>query len=58
MIRELWMVEDVARWLRIAPKTVYNKVERGEIPYRKIGGALRFIPEEIENWFRKNGKSN
>ena len=46
----LWTVDDVADHLKISPKTVRNKACLGQIPFVKVGVALRFRPSEIERW--------
>jgi excisionase family DNA binding protein len=46
----LWTVQDVADFLKLAPKTIRNKVSANEIPSLKIGGSLRFRPEDIREW--------
>ncbi len=50
----LWMVEDVADYLRCSKDAVYRLVERQEIPHTRIfkRKGLRFRPEEIEEWLR------
>jgi excisionase family DNA binding protein len=54
--RELWLVDDVARYLRCSTDAVYRMVERAEIPHTRIfkRKGLRFRPEEIEKWVRLN----
>lgn len=48
----IWTIDDVALFLGLSKKTIYNKTSRGEIPFRKPkrGGRLYFLPEEILNW--------
>ena len=48
--KKIWRTIDVAEFLQISVKTVYNKTSKGEIPYIKKGKVLYFRPEEIENW--------
>ncbi len=51
---QLWLVADVAEYLRCSEDAVYRMVERSEIPHRRIfkRKGLRFHPEEIERWAR------
>ena len=49
----LWTANDVARFLQCSLQHVYNLVWRGEIPYVKIGGLLRFKPENIRMWLEE-----
>jgi excisionase family DNA binding protein len=44
---ELWDVNDVARYLRVSKSWVYHRAEAGLLPYRRIGGLLRFEPHRI-----------
>jgi excisionase family DNA binding protein len=50
-----WTVRDVARFLRVHPRTVMRYIKDG-LPAHKPGrGAtaqLRFDPEEVQAWFR------
>ena len=46
----LWLVDQVARFLGVSKYWVYRQAESGLLPYRKIGGNLRFIPDELRRW--------
>lgn len=48
----VWRVRHVAQYLQVSPRTIYNKVSLGTIPYHKRKGSRfpYFLPEEIENW--------
>lgn len=48
--RPLWTVNDVAAFLGVRPRTIYDWVYRRCIPYLKVGRALRFSPDAIELW--------
>ncbi len=39
-------------WLNITERHARKLVERGAIPYRKVGHLLRFPEAEIEEWSR------
>ena len=49
----LWKVNDVARFLNMAPQSIYRAVSEKRIPFVKIGGALRFDEMEIRDWVCK-----
>ncbi len=51
---QLWLVDDVAHYLRISKDEVYRLVERLEIPHTRIfkRKGIRFHPNEIEEWTR------
>ena len=46
----LWTVRDVAEFLKIHPKTIYDWASRGELPCFRIGNRLRFSPTELTRW--------
>ncbi|MFL6228924.1 MAG: helix-turn-helix domain-containing protein [Pyrinomonadaceae bacterium] len=48
----LLTVAEVASLLRLEPRTIYNMVSQGRIPFRKAGRQLRFAEPEIEEWTR------
>ncbi|MCL2763372.1 MAG: PTS sugar transporter subunit IIA [Treponema sp.] len=43
-------IEEVAKYLRVSERTVYDWAQKGEIPSGKIGTAWRFKKSEIEQW--------
>jgi len=43
-------IEEVARYLRVSERTVYDWAQKGEIPCGKIGTVWRFKKTEIESW--------
>ena len=43
-------IEEVAKYLRVSDRTVYDWAQKGEIPAGKIGTAWRFKKTEIEQW--------
>jgi PTS system nitrogen regulatory IIA component len=47
---DILTIEEVARYLRVAERTVYDWAQRGEIPSGKIGTVWRFKKTEIEKW--------
>jgi excisionase family DNA binding protein len=40
----------LAEILNIKKKTIYEWVRQRKIPYIKLGGLIRFDPDEIEKW--------
>lgn len=46
----LLTIQELAIFLQISPKTIYNLVSKDSIPYVRAGGSLRFILSDIENW--------
>ncbi len=43
-------IEEVANYLRVSDRTVYDWAQKGEIPAGKIGTVWRFKKSEIEHW--------
>ena len=43
-------IEEVANYLRVSDRTVYDWAQRGEIPAGKIGTVWRFKKSEGEKW--------
>jgi len=48
--------KEVSRWLSMSLPWVYKAVERGDLPFCRIGNAVRFDRAEIEAYLasRKN----
>ncbi len=51
-MRKLLTISELSTLLNIARKTVYNLVYRREIPFVKVGGSLRFDPDQIDKWIK------
>lgn len=51
-IETLWDARDVARYLKVSRSWVYQKAEAGLLPYLKVGGLVRFVPERIREFAR------
>lgn len=47
---EILTIEEVAQYLRVSERTVYDWAQRGEIPAGKIGSVWRFKKNEVESW--------
>ena len=47
-------VKELAELLRIKPRTIYEMVSQGRIPYRKAGDRTIFLLDEILEWTRPN----
>jgi nitrogen PTS system EIIA component len=47
---EILTIEEVAQYLRVSERTVYEWAQRGEIPCGKIGTSWRFKRTEVERW--------
>lgn len=47
---DIMTLEEVADYLRISERTVYDWAQKGDIPCGKIGTAWRFLRKDIEKW--------
>jgi PTS system nitrogen regulatory IIA component len=47
---EILTIDEVAKYLRVSERTVYDWAQKGEIPSGKIGTAWRFKKMDIEQW--------
>jgi PTS system nitrogen regulatory IIA component len=55
---EIMTIEEVAEYLRVSERTVYEWAKKGEIPCGKIGTSWRFKRSEIQKWVdRRLGRS-
>ena len=43
-------VRELAGWLRLKERKVYDLVARGEIPHTRVGAKILFTPAEVERW--------
>ncbi len=50
MEEDILTIEEVAKYLRVSDRTVYDWAQKGEIPAGKIGTVWRFKKTEVENW--------
>jgi excisionase family DNA binding protein len=53
----LLTVRDVAGWLSIHEKTIYEWAEKGKLPCIRVGNRLRFDASDVSRWLqaRKEG---
>ena len=47
---DILTIEEVAKYLRVSERTVYDWAQKGEVPAGKIGTVWRFKKTEIEQW--------
>jgi excisionase family DNA binding protein len=47
-------IEDVARYLKLKPQTIYTWVQNGKIPAAKLGKEWRFKKSVIDKWFSQH----
>jgi len=47
-------VKQVAEYLNVTEKTIYNLLQKGELPGFKVSGTWRFWRKDIEEWTEKS----
>lgn len=50
MAGQLLTTSQVAGYLNVPKKTIYNLVSQRRIPFLRVGGSLRFSIETINEW--------
>lgn len=55
---DILTIEEVAKYLRVSDRTVYDWAQKGEIPAGKIGTVWRFKKSEIEHWVNERLSSD
>jgi len=50
---DLWTSERVAQYLHVSLKSVFNLRKKG-LPFVKVGGAVRFVPQEVKDYLLTN----
>jgi len=51
---DIMTIEEVARYLKLKPQTIYNWAQNGKIPAAKIGKEWRFRKSVIDRWFNRH----
>ena len=46
----------LARFLGLAPRTIERMKDRGQIPFHKIGGSVRWTPEDVDEMLRNTAE--
>ncbi len=49
----LMTLREVAEYLQVKERTIYNWVQQGKIPSFKIGNGWRFKREDIDIWIEE-----
>jgi len=57
-MKEILDLKEVAQYLGLNKRTVYNLVRKGEIPGTRIGRQWRVKKESLDELFRNPRKSN
>jgi PTS system nitrogen regulatory IIA component len=51
MADEIMTIEEVAKFLKLKPQTIYTWAQNGKIPAAKIGKEWRFRRDLVDAWF-------
>jgi len=57
MENEILTVEELAKYLKISERTVYELLRKGEIPGFKVGATWRFKKNIIDRWIEERANS-
>jgi len=49
-MHEIMTIDEVAAYIRVSERTVYDWAQKGELPGGKLGTTWRFKRDEIEKW--------
>ena len=49
-MHEIMTIEEVASYLRVSERTVYDWAQKGELPGGKLGTTWRFKRQDVEHW--------
>lgn len=52
-MNRLLTVDEVATWLQVKPRTIYQWVHEGYIPVLKLGALVRFDQASVSAWLKK-----
>lgn len=50
MSHEIMTIEEVAEYLRVSERTVYDWAQKGQLPGGKLGTTWRFKRSDVEGW--------
>lgn len=53
----LLTADEVAAWLKVRPKWVYEAAKRGDIPSIRAGRYVRFDRDALLEWAKAGGKA-
>ena len=53
MNEEIMTIKEVAKYLKMNEKTIYNLIKKKELPAFKLGGNWRFKKSIIDKWIEE-----
>ena len=51
---EIMTLEEVAKYLKLKPQTIYTWAQNGKIPAAKLGKEWRFKKSVVDRWFNQH----
>ncbi|PIU39943.1 MAG: DNA-binding protein, partial [Candidatus Omnitrophica bacterium CG07_land_8_20_14_0_80_50_8] len=54
----VFTVQELAKYLRMKPLTIYKHASSGKLPGFKVGSHWRFKRQTIDSWIEAQEKSN
>jgi len=48
-IEEMFTIKELSALTKMGQSTIYQMTQRGVLPFKKIGGAIRFTSETVRN---------
>jgi PTS system nitrogen regulatory IIA component len=53
-MEDIMTIEEVAKYLKLKPQTIYTWSQNGKIPAAKLGKEWRFKKSVIDRWFNQH----
>ena len=53
-MEDIMTLEEVAKYLKLKPQTIYTWAQNGKIPAAKLGKEWRFRKSVIDRWFNQH----
>jgi excisionase family DNA binding protein len=50
-----WSADDIAELIGISKQHIYKLAKAGRMPSHRIGGAVRFDPHQLADWWDEKG---
>lgn len=51
---EIMTIEELAKYLKLKPQTIYTWAQNGKIPAAKLGKEWRFKKSVVDKWFNRH----
>jgi len=54
----LMTIDELAKYLRVTKRTIYDWLQKGRIPASKVVGQWRFRKDKIDQWLDQMNQGN